>query len=47
MSGQLGIPYRSAYCGSKFAVNGFFNVLRNELDEKIKITTMSPGTKIP
>lgn len=31
MSGKHGIPLRTAYCASKFAVNGFFEVLRNEL----------------
>eukprot|EP01083_Nonionella_stella_P072919 196826_1 len=31
MSGELGLPYRTAYCASKFAVNGFFESLRTEL----------------
>eukprot|EP01080_Neovahlkampfia_damariscottae_P000161 gene161-4407_t len=46
MSGKLGIPLRTAYCSSKFAVNGFFEVLRNELfieNPKVKITIGVPG----
>jgi NADP-dependent 3-hydroxy acid dehydrogenase YdfG len=29
--GLLGVPYQSAYCGSKFAVRGFTEALRQEL----------------
>jgi len=36
MSGLIGVPYRTAYCSSKYAVNGFFEVLRNELNVKQK-----------
>jgi short-subunit dehydrogenase len=46
LSGKLGIPLRSAYCSSKFAVNGFFEVLRNELmmdNPNVKITLCVPG----
>ncbi|KAL0484710.1 HSD2 [Acrasis kona] len=45
MSGLIGVPYRTAYCSSKYAVNGFFEVLRNELgkDSTLKITVMCPG----
>mmetsp|Transcript_2580 Transcript_2580/g.9870 ORF Transcript_2580/g.9870 Transcript_2580/m.9870 type:complete len:434 (-) Transcript_2580:352-1653(-) len=47
MSGKIGVPYRSAYCTSKYAVQGFFEVLRNELkaDSKsnIHVTVCSPG----
>jgi short-subunit dehydrogenase len=54
MSGLIGVPYRTAYCSSKFAVNGFFEVLRNELnvkyrsqkggsDRQVKITVVMPG----
>jgi NAD(P)-dependent dehydrogenase (short-subunit alcohol dehydrogenase family) len=32
-SGEFGLPDRSAYCASKFAVNGFFESLRMELDD--------------
>ena len=34
MSGAVGLPFRTAYCASKFAVNGFFESLRIELDPK-------------
>ena len=30
-SGCIGLPNRTAYCASKFAVNGFFESLRTEL----------------
>jgi len=47
MSGKLGVPFRSAYCSSKWAVNGFFEVLRSELNatknDHIKISIASPG----
>lgn len=47
MSGKIGVPYRTAYCTSKHAVQGFFETLRNELkaDTKsdIKVTVCSPG----
>jgi short-subunit dehydrogenase len=45
MSGMIGVPYRTAYCASKYAVNGFFEVLRNELgkDSPLKITVICPG----
>jgi short-subunit dehydrogenase len=52
MSGLIGVPYRTAYCASKFAVNGFFEVLRNELTiqqsrnynvRPIQITLAQPG----
>jgi short-subunit dehydrogenase len=45
MSGMIGVPFRTAYCSSKFAVNGFFEVLRNELglNSPLKITIICPG----
>ena len=43
-SGEFGLWYRSAYCASKFAVNGFYESLRMELGDKIDITTISPIT---
>ena len=43
MSGEVGLPYRTAYCASKYAVNGFFESLRIETDpEKISITIICP-----
>ena len=33
ISGEFGLPNRSCYSASKYAVNGFFESLRMELDE--------------
>lgn len=43
-SGEFGLPSRSSYCASKFAVNGFFESLRMEVGESIDITTICPVT---
>ncbi|EGR30443.1 short chain dehydrogenase, putative [Ichthyophthirius multifiliis] len=43
ISGEIGLPYRSAYCSSKFAVTGFFESLRIELNQNdISITIICP-----
>eukprot|EP00916_Digyalum_oweni_P019341 GHVL01032185.1.p1 GENE.GHVL01032185.1~~GHVL01032185.1.p1 ORF type:complete len:266 (+),score=33.70 GHVL01032185.1:22-819(+) len=43
VSGELGLPHRSAYCASKFAVTGFFEALRTEhRDEDVAITVACP-----
>ena len=42
MSGELGLPYRSAYCASKFAVTGFFEALRLEVGHQVDITLICP-----
>lgn len=43
ISGEIGLPYRSAYCTSKFAVTGFFESLRSELNhDEIAITIVCP-----
>lgn len=44
ISGEIGLPYRSAYCTSKFAVTGFFESLRSELnhDDEVAITIVCP-----
>jgi len=34
LSGEMGLPYRSAYCSSKFALTGLFESLRIEMDNK-------------
>ena len=31
-SGEVGLPYRTAYCASKFAVTGFLEALRSEMN---------------
>jgi short-subunit dehydrogenase len=37
------LPYRTAYCASKFAVTGFFEALRSELDDDdVAITLVCP-----
>lgn len=35
LSGKFGLPSRSAYCASKFALTGFFESLRTELSVPI------------
>lgn len=44
ISGVLGLPYRTAYCASKHAVNGFFRSLAYEVDGKVDITICMPPT---
>lgn len=39
-SGEVGLPYRTAYCASKFAVTGFLESLRSEMS----VTASSAGT---
>ena len=43
-SGEFGLPYRSCYSASKFAVNGFFESLKMEIGDEIDITIISPIT---
>jgi short-subunit dehydrogenase len=45
MSGEIGLPWRTAYCSSKFAVTGFFEALRSEIYETgLGITIVCPPT---
>ena len=44
ISGVLGLPYRTAYCASKHAINGFFRSLAYEVDGKVDITICMPPT---
>ncbi|KYQ88164.1 short-chain dehydrogenase/reductase (SDR) family protein [Tieghemostelium lacteum] len=44
VSGELGLPLRAGYCASKFAVNGFFNALRLEIQDHIDLTMLMPTT---
>jgi len=47
MSGEVGLPFRTAYCSSKFAITGFFESLRMEIDDKnIAITIVCPPSVI-
>lgn len=44
IAGVAGLPYRTAYCASKYAVEGYFAALRVELSNKnIDITMIRPG----
>jgi short-subunit dehydrogenase len=40
ISGEIGLPFRSAYCTSKFAVTGFFESLRSEMDQEVVAITI-------
>lgn len=43
-AGKFGVPMRSGYSASKFALHGFFEALRAELyDSQIDITMICPG----
>ncbi|KAG0348025.1 hypothetical protein BG004_006319 [Podila humilis] len=45
MAGKLGAPTRSIYCGSKHAVQGFFDSLGMEVEKTgVHIGIVSPGT---
>lgn len=41
---MIGIPFRTYYCSSKYAVNGFFNALHMEVGKDIAITQFNPTT---
>ncbi|WP_340063032.1 SDR family oxidoreductase [Ascidiimonas aurantiaca] len=44
LMGKFGSPYRSAYCASKHALHGFFDVLRMEHEKDgIIVTMICPG----
>ena len=43
-SGEIGLHFRTAYCASKFAVNGFFESLRMEIKDELDITIICPIT---
>lgn len=44
LMGKFSSPYRSAYCGAKHALHGFFDALRLEHDkDDIKVTLICPG----
>jgi short-subunit dehydrogenase len=45
MAGFAGMPFQSLYCATKFAVRGFTEALRSELDSVgIGVTCVMPGT---
>jgi NAD(P)-dependent dehydrogenase (short-subunit alcohol dehydrogenase family) len=43
VSGKLGYYGRSAYSAAKHALHGFFEALRFELQERVKVTMICPG----
>jgi short-subunit dehydrogenase len=44
LAGMVGVPGRTAYCASKFAMAGFFEALRAEVkDAGISVTIAYPG----
>ncbi len=44
LAGLVGVPARTAYCASKFAMTGFFEALRTELDPQgVSVTIAYPG----
>ena len=44
LAGLIGVPGRTAYCASKFAMHGFFEALRAELKEAgVAVTLAYPG----
>jgi short-subunit dehydrogenase len=44
LMGKFSSPYRSAYCGAKHALHGFFNALRLEHEkDHVKVTLIGPG----
>jgi short-subunit dehydrogenase len=44
LSGKMGVPQRSAYCGAKHALHGFFDALRAEnTHHGIKVLLVCPG----
>ncbi|MFZ6843066.1 SDR family oxidoreductase [Undibacterium sp. RuTC16W] len=44
LAGLMGVPGRTAYCTTKFAMNGFFEALRAEVkDAGVSVTLAYPG----
>jgi len=44
LSGKFGLPLRTSYCASKFAVQGFFEALSTEISPYVHITIICPTT---
>jgi short-subunit dehydrogenase len=43
VGGKAAIPYNTAYCASKYALHGFFDALRMELDQyKVSVSVICP-----
>ena len=44
VAGLVGSPCRSSYSGSKYAISGFYESMRNELEDfNVNVTTIYPG----
>ncbi len=43
LAGKVGVPGRTAYSASKFALAGFFEALRTEVPEGVGVTVVYPG----
>lgn len=44
LAGLVGVPARTAYCASKFAMTGFFEALRTEVEPQgVSVTIAYPG----
>jgi short-subunit dehydrogenase len=44
LAGKIGVPARTTYCMTKFAMNGFFEALRIELaDDGVAVCMVQPG----
>lgn len=43
IQGKMGVPFHTGYAASKHALEGFFNSLRIELTNQIKVLIVSPG----
>jgi NAD(P)-dependent dehydrogenase (short-subunit alcohol dehydrogenase family) len=43
ITGKLGVPHRTAYAPTKFALHGFFDSLRLEVGQDVQITLICPG----
>mmetsp|Transcript_19231 Transcript_19231/g.61182 ORF Transcript_19231/g.61182 Transcript_19231/m.61182 type:complete len:295 (+) Transcript_19231:2-886(+) len=43
LAGHFGVPTRTGYAPTKWAVNGFFNSLRCEVGHQVGITVVCPG----
>lgn len=43
IQGKIAVPYHSGYSASKHALQSFLDTLRLELNDKVRILTVSPG----
>jgi short-subunit dehydrogenase len=43
LAGKSGVPYRTAYSPTKFALHGFYDSLRFEIGDRVQISLVCPG----